>query len=464
MPDDINLRQRLSDAPARILNRLPLAGKLMIVAQRDGVTHERIGIVERLEKQGDRVVCIGEAHDCSIDLASVTSVVIDRTARMKDKVLPKLEFQNASEETLFTVVSLDNGDKFDLGFATLPGVPIAVPDKKSSEPSTLANDDPGLSAVEGRDRSGDRDRNPDAAPRPRPALARDRSRHQSGDGIHQPDRRGFPSAFARRNGCELAEASEAAADGAVELAAIGQDGNPLGLVLVGPAGSVRDRLMLPTQDPAVFEHPRATWIDPSSGRELDERSLMHEMATRQVVLLGETHTIAEIHRWQLHVATVLRFIRPDIAVGFEMFPRRVQPVLDEWVAGELSSQAFLEKVDWDNNWGYDAQLYFPLFHFCRQQRVPMLALNCNRPLVTRVGKEGWDAIPEDERDGLSPSAEATMAYREYLYRPRSQPVADRARIGDGSKARSVYPRPADLGSRLCLQHCAGARSSPIHRW
>ena len=104
--------------------------------------------------------------------------------------------------------------------------------------------------------------------------------------------------------------------------------------------------MLPTLDPAVLEHPRATWIDPSSGRQLDERSLMHEMATRQVVLLGETHTIAEIHRWQLHVATVLRFIRPGIAVGFEMFPRRVQPVLDEWVAGELSSQAFLEKADW----------------------------------------------------------------------------------------------------------------------
>lgn len=173
--------------------------------------------------------------------------------------------------------------------------------------------------------------------------------------------------------------------------------------------------MLPARDPGVFEHARATWIDPSNGGELDERSLMREMATRQVVLLGETHTIAEIHRWQLHVATVLRFIRPDIAVGFEMFPRRVQPVLDEWVAGELGSQAFLEKVDWENNWGYDAQLYLPLFHFCRQQRVPMLALNCNRPLVTRVGKEGWDAIPVDERDGLSPSAEATPAYREYLY-------------------------------------------------
>ena len=173
--------------------------------------------------------------------------------------------------------------------------------------------------------------------------------------------------------------------------------------------------MSSSQDTPVFEHPLGAWIDPLNGSQIDEVKLMHEMAERQVVLLGETHTIAEIHRWQLHVATIIRFIRRNVAVGFEMFPRRVQPVLDEWVEGELGSQEFLDKVDWKTVWGYDPQLYLPLFHFCRQQRVPMLALNCNRPLVTRVGKEGWDAIPEEERDGLSPAAEATVAYREYLF-------------------------------------------------
>ena len=103
----------------------------MIVAQNDGVTHERIGNIERVEKQAGRVFCIGQAHNCSIDLASVSSVVIDRTARMKDRVLPKLEFQNATEETLFTVVSLDNGDKFDTGFASFAGVPVV---RRTSDP------------------------------------------------------------------------------------------------------------------------------------------------------------------------------------------------------------------------------------------------------------------------------------------------------------------------------------------
>lgn len=32
-----------------------------------------------------------------------------------------------------------------------------------------------------------------------------------------------------------------------------------------------------------------------------------------------------------------------------------------------------------------------------------------------MGKEGWDAVRVDERDGLTPSAEATPAYRQYLF-------------------------------------------------
>lgn len=152
------------------------------------------------------------------------------------------------------------------------------------------------------------------------------------------------------------------------------------------------------------------------------------MAARQVVLLGETHDIAEIHRWQLHVIAFLHMLRPDMAVGFEMFPRRLQPVLDEWVAGALDTTTFLVKSEWRDVWGFPPEIYLPIFHFCRQQNVPMLALNCHRPLVTRVGREGWDAIPEDERDGLTPSAPATLAYRRYLFglvggSRRSAPVA-----------------------------------------
>ncbi|HEY5795249.1 MAG TPA: ChaN family lipoprotein [Bosea sp. (in: a-proteobacteria)] len=163
-------------------------------------------------------------------------------------------------------------------------------------------------------------------------------------------------------------------------------------------------------------HPRASWLCPGTGVVLAQGGLMHAMAAKRVVLLGESHDIAEIHRWQLHVTAFLHLLRPNMAVGFEMFPRRVQSVLDAWVDGSMDTETFLERCEWRQVWGFEPELYLPLFHFCRQQRVKMLALNCHRPLVTRVGQLGWDAIPVEERDGVTPSAPATDAYRAYLER------------------------------------------------
>ena len=164
-----------------------------------------------------------------------------------------------------------------------------------------------------------------------------------------------------------------------------------------------------------WNHPVATWLDPDTGAVLDHPQLMREVSLSQVLLLGETHDRYDIHRWQLHVCAAMRTCRNDIVIGFEMFPRRLQPVLDDWVAGKLDQQAFLEAAEWGKVWGFAADLYLPIFHFCREFGVPMLALNCYRELVTRVGKEGWDAIPVEERDGLTPAAPATPAYRRYLF-------------------------------------------------
>ncbi len=164
----------------------------------------------------------------------------------------------------------------------------------------------------------------------------------------------------------------------------------------------------------IATFPRATWFAPDKARTVAASEVYDDAARADIVMLGETHDRAEVHRWQLHVAAELHARRPNMAMGFEMFQRRQQPVLDRWVAGELSTDAFLLEAEWFDVWGFDPEIYLPLFHFCRLHRVPMLAINCYRALVTRVRKEGWDAIPVAERDGLTPSAPPTEGYRQYL--------------------------------------------------
>lgn len=144
-------------------------------------------------------------------------------------------------------------------------------------------------------------------------------------------------------------------------------------------------------------------------------ALLSEMARRDVVLLGEHHGDTDHHRWQLQTLSVLHALEPRMIIGFEMFPRRVQPVLDRWVTGELSAKEFLAQVEWDKIWNFAPELYLPLFEFARMNRIPMLALNVERTLTAAVRKQGWDAVPAAHREGLTRPTAASYDYIDGLY-------------------------------------------------
>jgi len=161
----------------------------------------------------------------------------------------------------------------------------------------------------------------------------------------------------------------------------------------------------------------AAWSLPADGkpRPIGPGTLVADMANREVVLLGEQHDDDDHHRWQLQTLAALHAQRPDMVIGFEMFPRRIQPVLDRWVAGELSVKAFLEQAEWDKVWSTPPELYLPLFQFARLNRIPMVALNVERSLNKAITERGWDAVPESQREGVGRPAPASEAYRDYLF-------------------------------------------------
>ncbi|MEO8627753.1 MAG: ChaN family lipoprotein [Betaproteobacteria bacterium] len=143
--------------------------------------------------------------------------------------------------------------------------------------------------------------------------------------------------------------------------------------------------------------------------------LFGDLARRRVVLLGEVHDNEDHHRWQLQTIAALHALHPKLVLGFEMFPRRLQSVLDRWTAGKLSTAEFLERSEWRTVWGQEPQLYLPIFEFARMNRIPMIALNVDRKLVTTVGEKGWAQIPADQRAGITDPAPAPPAYLELLH-------------------------------------------------
>ena len=170
------------------------------------------------------------------------------------------------------------------------------------------------------------------------------------------------------------------------------------------------------EETAACEARAGEWIDPASGKPVESAELFARLPARGIVLLGESHTTAADHRWQLYMLAALHSRNPDLAVAFEMFPRATQPALDAWSAGELREDEFLVQSRWQEVWGYDAGYYLPLLHFVRQHRLPAVAMNVDRALVSRVAERGWQAQAEDQREGLSDPAPASDAYREDLAR------------------------------------------------
>lgn len=235
MNDEVALRQQMTATPERVLARLPAMGRVMVVVQDGGVTHERIGVVERIAKADGSIVVVGASHDCTLDPAHVVSVVVDRSGRMKDKVLPKLEFIDADDRLVFSVVGLDGIEKFDAALSRFPGEPLEAKPKAAGEQATLPNDDPGL----------------------RPLVAANSAETEIAIEMTKPGMvqrwrglvpavnpaMGFiniivPDFHLHVRGGTVAKWEQAAAEaGEVRLDALDASGQPIGLTLRGPKGA-----------------------------------------------------------------------------------------------------------------------------------------------------------------------------------------------------------------------------------
>lgn len=134
-----NLREILPVPPASVIRKLPLMGSLMITAKRNGATHERIGPIETVTIEDGWLVCGGAAHDSRIDPAAITTVIVDRSSKMRDQVYPRIDFR-AGEEVLFSVVGFEGLEPFDAALAEFgAGEPLPEEPKEPGAPRDEAS-------------------------------------------------------------------------------------------------------------------------------------------------------------------------------------------------------------------------------------------------------------------------------------------------------------------------------------
>jgi uncharacterized iron-regulated protein len=158
-----------------------------------------------------------------------------------------------------------------------------------------------------------------------------------------------------------------------------------------------------------------TIIATSESTAVSFQALIEDIQNSRIIYVGEIHTSQEAHRVQLEVIQALWRKSPHLAVGMEMFDHSYQQVLDQWSAGELEQQEFLQKVHWYVNWRYDFDLYRDILNFIKDNRLRLVGLNVPNYIPPRIREGGIESLREDEKKHLPQQMDVSIAaHRDYV--------------------------------------------------
>jgi len=154
----------------------------------------------------------------------------------------------------------------------------------------------------------------------------------------------------------------------------------------------------------------------ADGTELAFETLVDRLEPAEVIFLGEFHDDAVAHAQQARIFEALHRRaegRRPVVLSLEMFETDIQGVVDEYLAGLITEDHFLQS---SRPWGRYAEDYRPLVEYAREHGLRVVAANPARRYVNRVSREGPEslsALPESALRTLPPLpyAPPSDAYR-----------------------------------------------------
>jgi len=151
-------------------------------------------------------------------------------------------------------------------------------------------------------------------------------------------------------------------------------------------------LMLPG---TAMAHPHI--MDVVSRVEISPVALLDDLRRSQVIFIGESHDHAGHHQAQLSIIAALGNDGQPLAIGLEMFRRDSQQALDRWTGHDLPLPEFLPVFN--DNWS-TWPVYRDIFLHARDQGIKMVGLNIPRSITGKVARDGFEALPEEDRQML----------------------------------------------------------------
>ena len=152
-------------------------------------------------------------------------------------------------------------------------------------------------------------------------------------------------------------------------------------------------------------------LDLKAGNVITFDQLIDQIASKDLIFIGEVHDNPEHHLIQVQILQGLMSCCGPVSVAMEFFEKPQQSILDRYDRGELKESEFLEEVDW----GSDYHFYRPLIRMAKQHGGEVLAINAPRHVVRKVARKGLEGLDESERSKIAKEIDlSNKAHRAYV--------------------------------------------------
>ncbi len=148
-------------------------------------------------------------------------------------------------------------------------------------------------------------------------------------------------------------------------------------------------------------------------RSSTQTEILQQLEQADVIYLGETHNEMADHQAQLNIIQALYQKNPKIAIGFEMFQRPYQGVLDQYINGNITEEQLIEQSEYNQRWGFPWEYYRDILRFTQQHQLPILALNTPAEITRKVAREGLEILTEKEKQYIPPLEEIKTDNADY---------------------------------------------------
>ncbi len=163
--------------------------------------------------------------------------------------------------------------------------------------------------------------------------------------------------------------------------------------------------------PTAIALPAQTQSD--MGFTSQQQGIIKQLQGAKIVYLGEIHDRQSDHQQQLAIIQALFQSKPKLAIGMEMFQRQMQPLLDRYLAGQITAAELRTQTDFDKSWGYQWEYYAPILEFAKARNLPLIALNTPSKISRKAAKQGLNSLTPAELKDIPSITEIDRSNTKY---------------------------------------------------